>query len=687
MHFAETIGTIVAVFAGALLLTVPYAIWRWRKDGMLQIRSLFAFYSFVLYLLCAFLLVTLPLPADRNAIVPYAQTPQLVPFSFMDELTDGATYSLFDPGTWIAFVFDLDVYQIGSNILLTVPLGMYLRYSFKRSLGQTLLIGFLASLFIEISQLTGLWGWYAHPYRLFDVDDLILNTFGAFLGYVLVGPAVRKLPDVRLTDAQARQAGLHAPLTRSMISFCVDIALTAIFGFMLLVVVYPLVMNNALEIRALWSTAGSAMALGCVTASFVAFFAIIPIITRGQTIGQITCHLRMVRPDSSAAPWYSYGARSLPLFGMFVLLPAIIFCISTLDASSPNTYNAFIEIAIDNVALLYVAWIAIIVAWIPSVVVRAGRSTRRDVPFVMLGGLLSMTRVMAEEGIAAEREHQAAVDVEEIAALKQEAIASGTSLAELMRRAGCIVADIVCVWKPDPGPVTVFVGTGNNGGDGWTAGHALAESGYAVTIVTPVVADDIDTEPACSAACQLLSDAQRRKLPLRVLVLPGEEELDEALDESIVVIDALMGIEFSGECVPEPYASWMDAANRRRFEGTSKERRAPHAAFGRRCAALTLRLRSTIRRRPVLPDRAEDAPFVFAIDVPSGLSAQTGKAADHCFAADKTITMLANKTGLAARPVAPWIGRVHVERLVDASLDSLRPATKNAALDFEEARA
>ena len=64
-------------------------------------------------------------------------------------------------------------------MLLLVPLGMYLRYYFRRTWWQTLAIGVLVTLSFETTQLTGLWGLYEHPYRLFDVDDLMMNTLGA----------------------------------------------------------------------------------------------------------------------------------------------------------------------------------------------------------------------------------------------------------------------------------------------------------------------------------------------------------------------------------------------------------------------------------------------------------------------------------------------------------------------------
>ncbi|WP_270298577.1 NAD(P)H-hydrate epimerase [Eggerthella sinensis] len=54
-----------------------------------------------------------------------------------------------------------------------------------------------------------------------------------------------------------------------------------------------------------------------------------------------------------------------------------------------------------------------------------------------------------------------------------------------------------------------------------------------------------------------------------------------------------------------------------------------------------------------------------AVDVPSGLSAQTGAAARPCLAADMTVTMLAYKPGLVATETNRWTGMVTLARLVD----------------------
>ena len=63
----------------AALVTVPYLVYQYRKFGSVPWLRTLVVYSFVFYLLCAYFLVLLPLPADRTAFVPYAATPQQAP--------------------------------------------------------------------------------------------------------------------------------------------------------------------------------------------------------------------------------------------------------------------------------------------------------------------------------------------------------------------------------------------------------------------------------------------------------------------------------------------------------------------------------------------------------------------------------------------------------------------------------
>ena len=77
--------------------------------------------------------------------------------------------------------------EFGGNILLFVPFTLAgpLLWPRLRTWLWPLAAGLGGSLAIELIQLA-LSGLVGFPYRQTDVDDVILNTFGAFLGYALL---------------------------------------------------------------------------------------------------------------------------------------------------------------------------------------------------------------------------------------------------------------------------------------------------------------------------------------------------------------------------------------------------------------------------------------------------------------------------------------------------------------------
>ena len=182
--------------------------------------------------------------------------------------------------------------------------------------------------------------------------------------------------------------------------------------------------------------------------------------------------------------------------------------------------GAIVNFAAHNQVLLVWAWVVLMAAWGISLLVRAVRSWRLKRPFVMLNGLISNTRIMTVAGVERERERRCVLDVADVAALERLIADDGTPLAELMERAGTAVADTVRLHVPDPAPVVVLAGAGNNGGDGWVAARALAEQDYPVTLVTSDLAERIKAEPARSTALDVFADAAERDLPLRVLIAP-----------------------------------------------------------------------------------------------------------------------------------------------------------------------
>lgn len=156
-------------------------------------------------------------------------------------------------------------------------------------------------------------------------------------------------------------------------------------------------------------------------------------------------------------------------------------------------------------------------------------------------------------------------------------------------------------------PYTVICGPGNNGGDGLALARHLHNRGLPVSI--HLVEDASRIDPASDAGINLRI-VQRMKVPLRE---PGPR-LPELRHGAI--IDAMLG---TGLARPlgEPYTGWVEAINR--------------------------------SGRPVA-----------AIDIPTGLDADSGEVLGRAVRAGHTIAMAAPKLGFTRGAGPAHVGRVHV---------------------------
>ena len=659
--FSIPITTAVALFPFvALIITVPFMVRKYRKLGSVPLSHALIAYSFVFYLMCAYFLVLLPLPADRTAYVASVASPQLEPFHFLKSFMASTTATLDNPASWLSVATDPTIYEAFFNVLLLLPLGAYLRYYFKRTWWQTLIIGFLVTLSFELTQLTGIWGIYEHPYRLFDVDDLITNTTGAMLGFWLVGPVMRVLPDLRLVEREAKRRGRSASATRRALSFAIDMTLAIGIALATFACAKRAYAGGQFtdDVRQVVFWVATSFALAVT-------FAAIPLMTKGQTAGQKILKLHVVTLDAKPATWLAVAARYAVLFAL-LLIPAFTFTLIIGVSSMPTSTGELkdmVSSAIHGPVVLMALWSVGVLTWAASLILRAVQSARKQEEFIMLNGLATATRVMTASGIAEAQARRQALDVADVVALEQRLAANGTPLDELMRRAGAAVADEVRSCVPDPASVVILAGSGNNGGDGWVCGRLLARAGWPVTLVTPKAHERISAQPAQSEAFETIAAATAENLPFKVLIAPEPQRLAEAIDGAACIVDAMLGTGFQGESVREPYATWINLSNKRRFVG--------RAGLRGRLSAKAQRIRWDIAGKATHArpgHAATDAPFALAVDVPSGLSAQTGTAALPRFYADETVTMLAFKPGLIAKPAASITGYVELAELVDRNL-------------------
>ena len=615
----------------ALVVTIPYMVYQYRKFGSIPKWRSFLVYLFAFYLLCAYFLVILPLPESRTAMVPYAQDPQLMPFHFLEGIFVWSGFSLADPGTWVNAAKNYIFLESAFNVFLFVPLGMFCRYYFKRSWWQVLVIGALVSLFFEVSQLTGLFGLYAYPYRLFDVDDLILNAFGTLVGFWVMGPASKLLPNMTVIDQEAREQGLQASLVRRALAFLFDFLLAeaAVAAAGLLLTLFGAGFVSV-QPGGVQFDSGHMLAFAVAqAASWAVFFVLLPALSRGQTLGQKALKLAIVGLDAGKVPWYRIAARYGLLFLPFIVVAGMTALFLSVRPQETDDLSAFTFYILEHQVVLIAVLTALAAGWLASIPLRSHFIKKRGGSLVMLNELISGTRVMTTAGAASLQDRMVVLDVAEVASLERMIAQDGTSLADLMEAAGLSVSQAIRERNPRPTSVAVLCGTGNNGGDGWVVARDLATRGYEVVVVSPLLPTEVQADPGRAAAIKAFSVAKGNKGSLRIVVKPDALILAKSLAPAEVVVDAMLGTGFSGQFLREPFEGWINAVNRHRT-------------------------------------KRKDA-FVVAVDVPSGYSAQTGEHAHPCIKADLTVTMLAYKPGLLAPDAKAYCGTVRLSRLADVS--------------------
>lgn len=289
----------------AVFITFPYMIYQYRKYGSIPILRSIIIYSFILYLLCACFLVMMPLSVTEN-IDNNKTIAQLIPFKFVVDFLNGTSFSLFNYHTWLKALKENYVLQVIFNILLFIPFGIYLKYYFRFSWKKVLILSFSLSMFFELTQLSGLYGIYQVGYRLFDVDDLILNTSGGMIGYAASVLMYKILPSREQLDKTAYKKGLHVSLIRRILAFSIDWAIIIIllipvmgvgFIFTFHLVIIPSVFVFIITIL---------------------YFAFSLYLTKGYTPGKKLLNIRVVTYNNNAPSLLQCLIRYFGLYLLFI---------------------------------------------------------------------------------------------------------------------------------------------------------------------------------------------------------------------------------------------------------------------------------------------------------------------------------------------------------------------------------
>jgi len=156
--------------------------------------------------------------------------------------------------------------------------------------------------------------------------------------------------------------------------------------------------------------------------------------------------------------------------------------------------------------------------------------------------------------------------------------------------------------------ILIFVGMGNNGGDGLVMARHLVGYGAKVTVMLLGSPEKIKTEES-NWNWSLL-----QKMPSVKLLSGGNLNFDFTPD---IIIDGILGTGITGE-IREPYASAINYIN-------------------------------------------NATCFKFAVDVPSGMDPQTGETANIYVKADMTVTFHKMKQGIPKRK--DLCGQIFVEKI------------------------
>lgn len=213
----------------------------------------------------------LPLPSREAAAEMTGPTTQLVPFAFVRDFFRETKLIVSDPGTYGAALTQSVVFQPLFNVALTLPFGIFLRYYYKKNWLYTLIASFLLSLFFEITQLTGVYGIYPRAFRLFDVDDLFLNTLGGMIGYWLTPLFAYFFPTREEIEHKAAEKAQTVSLVRRFIAYIIDLAVIRLLA--------GIFFRNELVIMGIFTLATSVMMM----------------LAKGQTLG---CRFVNIRVSS-----------------------------------------------------------------------------------------------------------------------------------------------------------------------------------------------------------------------------------------------------------------------------------------------------------------------------------------------------------------------------------------------------
>ncbi len=247
-------------------------------------------------------------------------------------------------------------------------------------------------------------------------------------------------------------------------------------------------------------------------------------------------------------------------------------------------------------------------------------------------------------------DHTRIVSVAEMQRLEQQTDAVGHSYAAMMEQAGAALAEAIqgSYAGSSTRSVLVLAGPGNNGGDGLVCARHLNDAGHRVRVYLwkrgGLQEEEEDDEGHLG-----------KLLARDVQVHSAEEDEDRVqlrawLDDAEIVVDALLGTGANRpiEGTLADILQQVAGVSRSRLPSARSIGREDDSGIGSAASSETNGI------------RANRLPVVVAVDVPSGLNADSGAIDPATVAADMTVTFGCAKVGQFKFPGAAALGELVV---------------------------
>ena len=195
--------------------------------------------------------------------------------------------------------------------------------------------------------------------------------------------------------------------------------------------------------------------------------------------------------------------------------------------------------------------------------------------------------------------------------IEKNAFEQGMPYLQMMENAGTAAYRGIREHYPEARSLAVFIGKGNNGGDGFAIARHLYNMGIDVAVYL-VCGNEFKGD------AKINFDIIKR-MNINIDVISDIEDLKYIVRSYDIIVDAIFGTGISGT-----------------VRGISYD---------------------------VISEINDNAKYIMAVDVPSGINSDSGEICGVCIKADKTVTFATYKVGMLMFPAADYVGKAAVKNI------------------------